>query len=123
MKINGVDPVVIEQVKEQVTQPIVRETKETRITREYKEQEYRQGQGQNKSSQVSVEHSLNQLNQVCQSMGNPISFRLVEKDSKAKVEVWDTSENRMIKESDPEDVVSVVTQVEKLLGLLLDTLI
>ena len=56
-------------------------------------------------------------------MSNPVSFRLVEKDSQAKVEVVDTQEGRVIKEVDPEEVVAVVTQMEKLLGLLLDTLI
>lgn len=123
MRVNGVDPIVIEHVKDQVTQPVIRETKETRITREYKEQEYRQGQGRGDEYRGSLKQSLEQLNQVCQSMGNPISFRLVEKDSQAKVEVVDSAEDRVIKEVDPEDVVAVVTQVEKLLGLLLDTLI
>ena len=123
MKISGVDPVVIEQVKEQVIRPAVRELKETRITREYKEQEFRQGQGRGDDFPSAVKQSLEQLNQICQSMSNPVSFRLVEKDSQAKVEVIDTQEGRVIKEVAPEEVVAVVTQMEKLLGLLLDTLI
>ena len=68
MKINGVDPVVIEQVKEQVTQPVVREARETRITREYREQEFRQGQGRREDFPGSLSQALEQLNQVCQSM-------------------------------------------------------
>ena len=123
MKIGGVDPVVIEQVKEQVIRPAVRELQETRITREYKEQEFRQGQRRGDDFPSAVEQSLEQLNQICQSMSNPVSFRLVEKDSQAKVEVVDTQEGRVIKEVAPEEVVAVVTQMEKLLGLLLDTLI
>ncbi len=123
MKIGGVDPVVIEQVKEQVIRPAVRELQETRITREYKEQEFRQGQGRGDDFPSTVKQSLEQLNQICQSMSNPVSFRLVEKDSQAKVEVVDTQEGRVIKEVAPEEVVAVVTQMEKLLGLLLDTLI
>jgi len=123
MKINGVDPVVIEQVKEQVTQPVVREARETRITREYREQEFRQGQGRREDFPGSLSQALEQLNQVCQSMRNPVGFRLVDKGSGAKVEIVDLREDKVIKEVDPEEVISVVTQVEKLLGLLIDTLI
>lgn len=123
MKINGVDPVVIEQVREQVTKPVVREARETRITREYREQEFRQGQGRRKGFSRSLSQALEQLNEVCQSMGSPVRFRLVEKGSVARVEIVDIREDRVIKEVDPEEVISVVTQVEKLLGLLIDTLI
>jgi|LFRM01.1.fsa_nt_gb uncharacterized FlaG/YvyC family protein len=119
MRLHGVDPNVVERVREQVTQPVVRELKGTRkINEDYREQ----GQAQQEEAGLSesLGRALDRLNQVCRTMGNPVSFRLVERDSEAKVEVYDGQENRVIREVNPEEVVHVVTQVEKLLGLLID---
>lgn len=118
MRINGVDPKVVEQVREQVSQPVVRQLKEAReINEEYREQEHSNREG----SSGGLEQALEQLNQLSKTMGSSLIFRLVEKDSQAKVEVVDGQENRVIKEVNPEDVIQIVTQVEKLLGLLIDT--
>lgn len=118
MRINGVDPNVVERIREQVVQPVVRQLKDTReITEEYKERE----QGKGKEPSDDLQKALNQLNQVSQTMGSPVLFRLVEKSSGVKVEVLDSEQEKVVKEVDPDEVIHVVTQVEKLLGLLIDT--
>lgn len=119
VRINGVDPNVVERVREQVSQRVVRELKGSRRVNEDLREH---GQGQREEDSPSgVRKALDQLNRVCHSMGNPVMFRLIERDSKAKVEVYDAQEDRVIKEVDPDEVLSVITQVEKLLGLLIDT--
>lgn len=122
MKISGVDTRVVEQVKDQVTQPVVRKTLETRITREYKEQERDQEQHHG-DARDRMRRSVEQLNRVYSSFKSPVRFRLVEEDEESKVQVLDIDEERVIKEVEPEKVMSAVTQVEKLLGLMVDTLI
>lgn len=117
MRIDGVDPNVVESVREKVVQPVVRNMRETKeITEDYKEHEERKKEGRSKG----LDKALDQLNNVCQTMGNPVVFRLAEKDSQAVVEVYDGEEDKVVKEVTPEEVVSVVTQVERLLGLLID---
>lgn len=119
VRINGVDPNVVERVREQVSQRVVRELKGSRRVNEDLREH---GQGQREEDSPSgVRKALDQLNRVCHSMGNPVMFRLIERDSKAKVEVYDAQEDRVIKEVEPDEVLSVITQVEKLLGLLIDT--
>ena len=47
MRLHGVDPNVVERVREQVTQPVVRELKGTRkINEDYREQGQAQQEGQ-----------------------------------------------------------------------------
>jgi len=122
MKINGVDPRVIEQIKEQYTQPVVRETRESRSVRQYEEQEGRQERGQQHEGD-RLRQSIDRLNRVYESFRNPVRFRLVEEGEETKVEVVDLVENQAVKKVEPEKIMSVMTQVEKLLGLLVDVLI
>lgn len=121
MRINGVDPNVVESVREKIVQPVVRQMGETKkISQEYQGREQDRDQGRREEPSGGLKKALYQLNNVCQTMGNPVMFRLVEKDSKAVVEVYDGQEDRVVKEVAPEEILSVVTQVEKLLGLLID---
>ncbi|NLK00893.1 MAG: flagellar protein FlaG [Clostridia bacterium] len=123
MRLNGVDPRVIEYIQNQTIQPVVRETKRIRPVREYKEQEGREDQGRQEYTREGLKHSLDKLNGLFDSFENPVGFRLVEEDEKARVAVVDLVEDRVIKNVEPEKVMSMMMQMEKLLGFLVDVLI
>ncbi|NLO89034.1 MAG: flagellar protein FlaG [Clostridia bacterium] len=123
MKINGVDPRVIDQIREQYIQPVVRDSRQIKRVDRYEEQEEREKGQFGRFSREDVKQSLDRLNSVYESFRNPIRFRLTEEDGEARVEVVDSEENRVLRAVDPEKVLAVMTQMEKLLGLLVDVFI
>ena len=121
MKVHGVDPRVIDAIQNKTLDPPIRETQESKAAREYQEHERREQQGD--FSEENLKQSLKELNEVYESFRNPVRFRLSRGEGETKVEVVDSVEDRVLKTVEPGQVLSAMTQVEKLLGLLVDTMI
>ncbi|HBT20179.1 MAG TPA: hypothetical protein DEA47_02240 [Peptococcaceae bacterium] len=123
LKINGVDPKVIDQIRDQYIQPVVRDSRQIKRVDRYEEQEEREKEQFEQYSREDIKQSIDRLNSIYESFRNPIRFRLTEENGEARVEVVDTAEDRVLKAVEPERVFAVMTQMEKLLGLLVDVFI
>ncbi|MDN5346736.1 MAG: flagellar protein FlaG [Clostridia bacterium] len=119
MRIEGVDPVVLNQVQAQTRQPAVQEMKKISITAE----EERQGQEQKGTPQDNLERSVRQLNLATELFDIKLRFKIDDESGELYVLVIDVSEGKVIRRIPPEKVINVAGQMKYMVGILLDEFI
>lgn len=122
MKIPGVDPIILNQVKNQTAKKVVHESREARVSGEKKERQGGRGH-QGKQDRRALERSLELLNQAMEAAGRPLRFQLIERNGTIMVQIIDSFHNKLIRQVPPEKVLGLVGRVRDMIGLMVDELI
>ena len=127
MKIDGIDPLLLNRIQEQAERNQVEQSEqsgtENRVTREGR----RSGMPQRESplqgrelNPEEMEEMVEQLNETVRAFDQSLRFELHEETDRWMIEVWDRENEEVIKEIPPEDVLNVVAHIQNVLGVLLD---
>lgn len=119
MRVEGVDPLILNQVQSQTQKPVVQDAKRINITAE----EDRQEQGQSGYSPENLERSVEKLNAATELFNIKLRFKLDHEKGEIYVLVIDAAEGKVIRRVPPESVLKIANQIQYLVGLLLDELI
>ncbi len=118
MKIQGVDPVVMNRIQEKVSKKSVQETKQTLI---YSEQERR---GRKKKQEKLEIHDLqlfvNRLNKAVTELNISLFFKVGEGEP-AMVLVIDKATNRVLSEISSEKAAGMLAEIDNLVGVIVDS--
>ena len=128
MKIDGIDPLILNRIQEQAQRQHVEEADrantDSRVTRRYDSPEGRPESTAGEKTLVDrLEEALQKLNDTTRALDLSLEFRLKEEreaEEQWKVEVRDLQQDETLKEMDPEEAIHVVAQVQSLVGVLLD---
>jgi flagellar protein FlaG len=120
VRVEGVDPLVLNQVQSQTQKPIVQDTKKINVD---SEQEKRQQEGKDGYSQGDLEQAVEKLNAATDLFNIKLRFKLDHEKGEIYVLVIDASEGKVIRRIPPENVLKVTSQMQYMVGLLLDELI
>jgi len=120
VRVEGVDPLVLNQVQSQTQKPIVQDTKKINVD---SEQEKRQQEGKAGYSQGDLEQAVEKLNAATDLFNIKLRFKLDHEKGEIYVLVIDASEGKVIRRIPPENVLKVTSQMQYMVGLLLDELI
>ena len=124
MKIDGIDPLVLNRIKDQTTRPEVRETErsdtENRIKQRNRLLEQKAAAGQEKSMLEDLEESVKKLNDTANAFQLSLRFQMHQESERWMVQVIDVVQDEIIREIPPEQVLNVVAQIQDLIGILLD---
>ncbi|WP_406678096.1 flagellar protein FlaG [Moorella sp. ACPs] len=118
MRIEGVDPLVLNQVQNQTAGFQVQESKGIKINTERKQQEGRQQPGEKQ-----LEKSVEQLNKAAEAFNIELRFKVDRENNELYVYVIDVNEGKIIRRIPPENVMEVASRMQQMVGLILDTLI
>ncbi|TDA69428.1 MAG: flagellar protein FlaG [Clostridia bacterium] len=121
MKVEGVDRVVLDRIEEKTTKPVVQETERVRI--EAEEQRERQRQRPAGDFRQELERSVRQLNQTSDIFNIRLRFKLDEDTGEIYVLVIDREEGRIIRRIPPDNILKTASQMQEMVGLLLDELV
>jgi len=118
VRIEGVDPLVLNQVQSQTQKPAVQDIKRMAVTAE-EEREH----GQAGFSWQELEQSVQKLNGATELFNIKLRFKLDHEKGEIYVLVIDVAEGKIIRRIPPENVLKIATEMQYLVGLLLDELI
>jgi len=119
LKIPGIDPLVMQRIRERTTKQIVHDSEKPKVA----EDKYKK-QGQEYEEQYSeqrLEELIEELNELFEEENAPIRFKLVVKDDMFKVQILDHKTKKIIKEVSPHQVLRLVRRHEDSRGIILDT--
>jgi len=130
MKVDGIDPMVLNRVKDQVTRSPMQEA-ERADTQRAKTEQLREQQvktRQETATAVATEEGMLQelegavlkLNDTAEAMQLSLRFHMHSDSERWMVQVVDVRQDEIIREIPPEKVLNVVAQIQDLLGILLD---
>ncbi|CEP68885.1 Flagellar protein FlaG protein [Moorella glycerini] len=119
VRIEGVDPIILNRVQNQTKEPIVQEMKKISITAD----EERQQREQKEKAQEYLESSVKQINTATELFNIKIRFKLDHENDEIYVLVIDTLEGKVIRRIPPENILKIANQMQYIVGLLLDELI
>ncbi len=127
MKVDGIDPLVLNRVKDQATRSPVQEAERPEIRQDRVKQQ-RQEARQTQQAEVETERSLLQeveeavrkLNDTAEAMHLSLRFLMHRDSERWMVQVVDIQQDEIVREIPPEQVLNVVAQIQSLIGVLLD---
>jgi flagellar protein FlaG len=130
MKVDGIDPMVLNRVKDQATRSPVQEAEraDTQRARTEMLREQQLKARQQAATAVATDESMLQelegavlkLNDTAEAMQLSLRFHMHSDSDRWMVQVVDVRQDEIIREIPPEKVLNVVAQIQDLLGILLD---
>ncbi|WP_338827788.1 flagellar protein FlaG [Neomoorella thermoacetica] len=117
MRVEGVDPLILNQIQNQTVNTQVQQTRGIKVTTDRKQQEGQQHQ------QRDLHQAVEQLNKAADTFNVEIRFKVDNENNELYVYVIDTSKGEIIRRIPPENVLDVASRMERMVGLILDTLI
>jgi flagellar protein FlaG len=126
MKVDGIDPLILNRVKDQTTKPVVQEAERSNVqqTRIKQQQEQaRQAQVMLQSDQgllQEIEDAVMKLNDTAEAMQLSLRFLMHRDSERWMVQVVDIRHDEIVREIPPEKILNVVAQIQSLIGVLLD---
>ena len=126
MKIDGIDPLQSNKIKEPVQKSQVEDSQKAPHDPGLKERsrvlgKERQMLEDDVSYQGKLQQALEKTNSTAKVLNMHLRFRLHEESERYMVQVVDIEKNEVIKEIPPEKLLNLVAQIQNLIGLLLDT--
>ena len=123
MKIDGIDPLVMDRIKDSA-KPVIKEAEKAQPQDRIL---YRERAGAALPAAVEqetpfdeLEDSLQKLNDTAEAFNLSLRFQLHRDSERWMVQVVDIRDNEVIREMPPEKVLNMVAQIQNLIGVLLD---
>jgi len=118
MKIDGVDPLVVNQVINQTARSQVQSSRNIKTISDKKHQE-----GQQQDVQGQLKDSVERLNKAADAFNIQLHFKIDQEENELYVYVVDIVENKVIRRIPPESFIEAASRMQKMVGLILDALI
>lgn len=118
MKVDGIDPVVLQKIEAGVKRDVISEIEKTKVEGEKKKafpgrEEYKK----------ELLRSTRQLNLTANAFNFGLRFKLDREENEIYVLVIDREKGEVVRRIPPENVINLAAQMEYFLGLLLDTFV
>ena len=123
MKVDGIDPLVLNKVKDQPRNEVQQAQKGESDLR-IKQREDVLGKltasPESKTFLEEMEEGLNKINDTADAFNLSLRFRLHQESERWMVQIYEVENEEVIKEIPPEQVLNVIAQIQELFGILLD---
>jgi flagellar protein FlaG len=126
MKVDGIDPLILNRVKDQTTRGPVQEAERADAQRAKVQQQREQAKQEyvklelDKGAMQEIEEAVLKLNDTAEAMQLSLRFHMHKGSERWMVQVVDIQQDEIIREIPPEKVLNVVAQIQSLIGILLD---
>lgn len=120
VRVEGVDPLVLNQVQSQTQKPAVQDAKKINVNNE---QDKRHQESEAGYSRDELQQAVEKLNAATDLFNIKLRFKLDHEKGELYVLVIDAREGKIIRRIPPENVLKVTSEMQYMVGLLLDELI
>lgn len=120
MKVQGVDPTIMNRIEEQIRKQSVHETKHTVIAKERERQKKKPRQEQMARDELAA--AVDKLNKMAETLNIPLYFQ-VERGDETVVLVIEKDTEKVIRRIPPERTLTILTQMQFMVGMLVDRML
>lgn len=124
VKVDGIEPAVLQRVQEQTYRKRVEQPSEERgdmavrsRRQTVKEQQYRP---EERDYLDKLHEEVARLNETSDLYNIGLRFSIHEETARVVVQVYDRKDNEVIRQIPPDKVLNLVAQIQQMIGLLLD---
>lgn len=121
MKVQGVDPAILNRIQEQTTKQAVQEARQIRISDG--QQRQRKAGLEETPDRENLAASVLQLNRAAEAFNISLRFRIDRENNELVVLVIDKGKQQVIRTIPPSKVREMLAQMQQLLGVLVDQFI
>ena len=118
VKIHGVDPIVMERIKERTRKEAIFKPEKTKVTA-YKNDENKEKREQ-KYDQKSLQKAIAKLNKLLEEEKMLLRFQIIDRDARLKVQLLDISKNKVLSEFFPEKIYKIMENPQQYAGVVID---
>jgi flagellar protein FlaG len=120
MKVQGVDPTIMNRIEEQIRKQSVHETKHTVIAKEQERQKRKPKQNQTARDELAA--AVDKLNKMAETLNIPLFFQ-IERDDEMVVLVIEKDTEKVIRRILPDRTLTILTQMQFMVGMLVDQML
>lgn len=122
MKVQGVDPTILNRIQGETSKQAVQEAKQARISgeRQREKEARREAEDEQNVDMGSLAASLLKLNKAAEEFNIPLRFRIGREEEQVVVLVIDQEKRQVIRSILPGRVLEILSQWQYMLGLLVD---
>ncbi len=120
MKINGVDNLVVDRIKQRTQKKVVIESEKTKITEDKHKEDQKEKKQKRKQKDSELEKNVQKINKLLQDNNKPIYFKITYVFEKTKVEIINKEKNKTMFVINPEKVYEILERLKKREGFIID---
>ncbi|HHW73826.1 MAG TPA: flagellar protein FlaG [Firmicutes bacterium] len=124
MKVDGIEPPVLQRVQDQTRQKRVEQPQGERADLATRRRQQAAGQQQpgleGRSNLEIIEDEVKRLNETAYLYNIGLRFSIHEETSRVVVQVYNREDNEVIRQIPPEKILNLVAQIQQMIGLLID---
>jgi len=122
VKVQGVDPTILNRIQGETSKQAVQEAKQARISgeRQREKEARREAEDEQNVDMGSLAASLLKLNKAAEEFNIPLRFRIGREEEQVVVLVIDQEKRQVIRSILPGRVLEILSQWQYMLGLLVD---
>jgi len=119
VKIQGVDPILMERIRERSRTTVYESNQPRQVDQKQPKKKHESGQKQGKSKK-KIEFAIEKLNQFLEELAAPIRFVIVLKGDSVMVQVLDVTMDKVLSEISPEKVYQLLYNIDDPKGFVID---
>ncbi|MBS3947255.1 MAG: flagellar protein FlaG [Dethiobacter sp.] len=120
MKVQGVDPTILNRIQGETSKQAVQEAKQARISGERQRQKETGQEAGDKPDRERLAAAVQRLNKAAEELNIPLHFQLAQEEEQPVVLVIDREKQQVLRAVSPARVLEILTQWQYMLGLLVD---
>lgn len=120
MKVQGVDPTILNRIQGETSKQAVQEAKQARISGERQRQKETGQEAGDKPDRERLAAAVRRLNKAAEELNIPLHFQLAQEEEQPVVLVIDREKQQVLRAVSPARVLEILTQWQYMLGLLVD---
>lgn len=120
MKVQGVDPTILNRIQGETSKQAVQEAKQARISGERQRQKETGQEAGDKPDREKLAAAVRRLNKAAEELNIPLHFQLAQEEEQPVVLVIDREKQQVLRAVSPARVLEILTQWQYMLGLLVD---
>jgi len=120
VKVQGVDPTILNRIQGETSKQAVQEAKQARISGERQRQKETGQEAGDKPDRERLAAAVQRLNKAAEELNIPLHFQLAQEEEQPVVLVIDREKQQVLRAVSPARVLEILTQWQYMLGLLVD---
>jgi flagellar protein FlaG len=124
VKVDGIEPPVLQRVQDQTRQKRVEQPQGERADLATRRRQQAAGQQQpgleGRSNLEIIEDEVKRFNETAYLYNIGLRFSIHEETSRVVVQVYNREDNEVIRQIPPEKILNLVAQIQQMIGLLID---
>jgi uncharacterized FlaG/YvyC family protein len=120
LKINGIDNLIVNRIKERTRKKIVFESDKTKITEDKHKEDKKEKEQKKSYQEKEFEETVEEINKLMKENNKPIFFKIITVQNKIKVQIINKSSKKILFLIYPDKVYGILEKLKNSESFILD---